>query len=166
MRHEGWRVLRSDDDVLHALRTDDKLASDVGELVNRKAGLAQKTHRILEERALGHRDAQRPLGKRDLARHHTRLALLAQHLLKALEREHEPAGGRVLEPLVCEDRVIAAARCDGGRDALRVALEHGARVVVKRVDDREVKAKRAALDEPGQAARELAQVTCTLLRRR
>jgi hypothetical protein len=78
--------------------------------------------------------------------------------LQALEREHEAAGGRICKALVCKHGVIASARGDGGRDALGVALEDGARVVVKRVDDREVKAQSVRRNERGELTGKLAQV--------
>ena len=95
MRHEGRRVLGAHDHVLDALLTDDEAASHLGELAHGQARRAEQPDRVLEERALGHGDAQGTLGERGLGGNHARLALFAQHFLQALEREHETAGSGV-----------------------------------------------------------------------
>ena len=121
--------------------------------------------RVREERPLGDRDAQGTLGDAHARRDDARPSLLAEHLLQPLEAHREAAGRHPLAAEVVEDGVVAAARGEGGRDALRVALEDDARVVVEGVDDREVEAEPPLPHEDRAARDELAELLGATLAR-
>ena len=107
---------------------------------------------------------QAPLGETHARGHDATLARLAEHFLQALEREREPAGCDVFATEVGEQRVVAAAGGEARSDALRIALEDDAGVVVKRVDDREVKRDAASLEQVADAIDEKPQLSgATLL---
>ncbi len=70
--------------------------------------------------------------------------------MQTLERKGKTAGSKAGTPQVGKDGVVAAARGYARGDALGVALEDDARVVVEAVDDREVKAQTTLVKEVGE----------------
>ncbi len=159
MRHEGRRILRADNDVLVVTFANDELAPQVAKAIRGQAGRLQHAHRVLEERALWHGNPQWPLRQAHIRAYDAALALLTQYLLQTLEGEGEAAGRHVRPAEVREYCIIAAARSNRGGNALGVALEDDARIVVEGVRNREVEGETSFFDEVRKRRDERAQLT-------
>ena len=157
--HKGGRVGRAHDHILHVTGVHDEAAAGVAKVAHGQARALEQVDRRLEEGALGHRDAQRALPRRLLCHDHARSARLAEHLLQTLQREGETAGRDTGTTELVKHGVVAAARCERGGDAIHVGLEDQPRVVIERIDNREIEGQVAICEQIREARGEVAQLS-------